>query len=174
MKKGKIVLKKGQCDNCSELKVIVNKNKNLCGYCDIQRKNKDKPIKKPSLLKSVPIIKKASKINKVSQKQKEINKDLKKIYEERGKVEKNSYCGSCLGTSFLTHSHLVPRSYNKKLITDPENLITQCVTCHGIYEARDIGGMRKFKNYQEILDKIMHLDINFYQFLLEKIEKYEK
>jgi len=34
--------------------------------------------------------------------------------------------------------------------------------------------MRKFKNYQEILDKIMHLDINFYQFLLEKIEKYEK
>ena len=91
--------------------------------------------------------------------------------KRRGEFE---YCESCGGTEILQHSHLVPRSFNKKLTTNPMNIICQCQKCHSEYEARNIEKMKQFQNYNQILNTLRFLDFKFFQIIKDKIEKYEQ
>ena len=159
-------LKKTNCKKCGEVRFIVNNTYCLCQGCNDLRLGNDK--------KKVWKKKPKTSLRKVSEKERGVKKELGKIYQDMANRGEFSYCESCGSSQYLQHSHLVPRSFNKGLTTHSENIICQCQNCHSIYEARDIGGMQKFHNYQEILDRLRFLDIRFFLIIQDKIEKHER
>ena len=61
-------------------------------------------------------------MKRVSDKQKNINKQLKKVYEDLAH-ERGAYCTGCGRSDVpLSHSHLIPRSRRPDLITDKRNI----------------------------------------------------
>lgn len=59
--------------------------------------------------------------------------DLKKVYKEID-LERSPKCTGCDSVYQLTHSHIVPRSQDKSLEDDKENITLHCVPCHTIWE----------------------------------------
>ena len=72
-------------------------------------------------------------MKRISNKQKEINKRLNKVYTEIA-YERGHYCEGCGRTETavpLSHSHIIPRSRRKDLICVKENIQYLCLSLGG-------------------------------------------
>ena len=67
--------------------------------------------------------------------------------------------------------HIIGRG-DKKYSTDPINLILSCRFCHLVWGANDWGKIIKFKNFQEIMDRLKSLNEGYYWKLKHKIDEY--
>jgi len=104
-------------------------------------------------------------MRKISNKQKKINQELKIVYEEI-KETRGHYCTGCGRSDVpLSFSHLVPRSYNRNLVTSKENITFHCLGmgerkgCHDIWESKD---RHKLLDYPKNMEKILELDEGYY------------
>jgi len=109
-------------------------------------------------------------MRKISKKQNNINKELKKVYKEIG-LERGHYCSGCGRSDVpLSHSHLIPRSRRPDLITDKRNITYHCLSmgertgCHDIWEGikRD-----RLLDYPKNMEYILEVDPEYYFLISE-------
>ena len=109
-------------------------------------------------------------LNRVSKKQSKVNKELKKVYKEIA-LERPAYCTGCGRSDVpLSHSHLIPRSYNKSLETNKDNITYHCLSmgertgCHDIWEGikRD-----RLLDYPKNMEYILEVDPEYYFLISE-------
>ena len=110
-------------------------------------------------------------MRKISDKQKNINKQLKKVYEEIAN-ERGSYCTGC-GRSFmdvpLSHSHIIPVSRRKDLQLDKRNITYHCLSierrgCHDMWETKE---RVKLLDYHKNMEYILEVDTEYYFLITE-------
>ncbi len=109
-------------------------------------------------------------IKKISNKQSKVNKLLKKVYKEIAE-ERGHYCTGCGRSDVpLSHSHLIPRSYNKSLETNKRNITYHCLSmgdrkgCHDIWESSE---RFKLLDYAKNMETILELDESYYFLISE-------
>lgn len=74
---------------------------------------------------------------------------LTKVYEQIS-LERPRVCSNCGGTQYLSHSHLVPRSLDRSLIANKENITLHCMSrgetigCHDLYTSLNAVFMKDF------------------------------
>ena len=109
-------------------------------------------------------------LRRVSKKQSKINKELKKVYKELS-LERPRYCTGCGRNDVpLSHSHLIPRSYNKSLETNKENITYHCLGmgerkgCHTIWESKD---RNTLLDYMKNMETILQLDESYFFLISE-------
>ena len=107
----------------------------------------------------------------ISNKQKAINKELKKVYKEIAE-EREHKCTGCNRYDVpLSHSHLIPRSRRKDLTTNKKNITYHCLTfgsrmgCHDIWESKDRTMLLDYFNNMSIIEE---LDREYYNLLKQK------
>tara|TARA_R110002020_G_scaffold151278_1_gene328317 strand:- start:251 stop:580 length:330 start_codon:yes stop_codon:yes gene_type:complete len=109
-------------------------------------------------------------MRKISKKQNNINKELKKVYKEI-ETERGHYCSGCGRSDVpLSHSHLIPRSRRPDLITDKRNITYHCLSmgertgCHDIWEGikRD-----RLLDYPKNMEYILEVDPEYYFLISE-------
>jgi 5-methylcytosine-specific restriction endonuclease McrA len=109
-------------------------------------------------------------MKKVSSKQAEANKRIKKAY----KVIRDTmphYCTGCgRGDIPLSFSHLIPRSRRKDLEAEISNITYHCLSmggrkgCHEIWESRD---RYMLLDYHKNLEYILEVDAEYYFLITE-------
>jgi diadenosine tetraphosphate (Ap4A) HIT family hydrolase len=104
-------------------------------------------------------------VKKVSSKQQKINKELKKVYQEIA-TERGHYCTGCGRSDVpLSHSHIIPRSRRKDLITDKNNITYHCLSmgdrkgCHDIWDSTD---RHTLLDYHKNMEYILENDTEYY------------
>lgn len=104
-------------------------------------------------------------LRKISSKQNKINKELKKVYKEIA-LDRPMYCTGCGRSDVpLSHSHLIPRSYNKELETNKDNITYHCLSmgeregCHTIWESKE---RHKLLDYLQNMETILQLDESYF------------
>lgn len=109
-------------------------------------------------------------MKKVSNKQSKVNKLLKQAYQEIAE-ERGHYCSGCGRSDVpLSHSHLIPRSYNKSLETNKENITYHCLSmdgrkgCHDIWEGSE---RHTLLDYPKNMEKILELDESYFFLISE-------
>ena len=109
-------------------------------------------------------------MRKISKKQSKINKELQNIYTEILQT-RSHYCTGCGRSDVpLSHSHLIPRSYNKALETDIDNITYHCLSiggrkgCHEIWESKD---RAKLLDYHRNMEYILENDTEYYFLISE-------
>ena len=82
-------------------------------------------------------------MKKISDKQKKEKRRLTIIYNEIAE-ERGHYCTGCGRSTNLSHSHLIPRSRRKDLVTDKRNITYHCMVgpngtkgCHQLWESSE-------------------------------------
>tara|TARA_R110000823_G_scaffold306527_1_gene428974 strand:+ start:1326 stop:1670 length:345 start_codon:yes stop_codon:yes gene_type:complete len=113
-------------------------------------------------------------MKKVSDKQKKINKELKAVYKQMA-IDKPHYCTGCgRGDLPLSHSHLIPRSRSRALVTDPRNITYHCLGggdtlrkgCHQIWEGT-LSDKKSLLDYHANMEYILEADTEYYFILTE-------
>jgi len=105
-------------------------------------------------------------INKISTKQQKINSALKEVYHNID-IERPRMCSGCLACHQLSHSHLVPRSYNRNLVCVEKNIAIHCMDCHKKWERGvEVEDMLDFEINMRILKE---LDTNYYNLRRAKL-----
>ena len=85
-------------------------------------------------------------MKKISSKQRDINKKIRRAYKEIA-LERGHYCSGCGRADVpLSHSHLIPRR------------------CHEIWESRDRDTLL---DYHKNLEYILEMDIEYYFIITE-------
>ena len=112
-------------------------------------------------------------MSKVSDKQKAVNKELRRVYKQI-ELERGKYCVGC-GRSYLSvplsHSHIIPRSRRRDLITDERNIQYLCLSigerkgCHDIWETKS--ERNKLLCYHSNLEYILEVDTEYYFLISE-------
>lgn len=99
-----------------------------------------------------------------SNKQQAIDAELKVIYQEY--LYENEPCCYCCGTyvGYLDFSHLVPRNYNRRLITHPMNIKLKCRRHHKAWENND----KTMPRYNELMEIVRLLDESYYNIRINK------
>ena len=72
-------------------------------------------------------------ISNKSSKQSSIDRELNNVYKEMAETRPHR-CTGCGSYHQLTHSHLIPRSRSRELVTDPNNINYHCLSCHKKWE----------------------------------------
>jgi 5-methylcytosine-specific restriction endonuclease McrA len=98
-------------------------------------------------------------IRKKSKKQNSIDRELKKVYSEMA-LEREHYCTGCGTTEQLTHSHLIPRSRRRDLITDPNNIQYHCLSCHVKWEDGVLSN--EMSDYEVNMEYLLKKDNEYY------------
>lgn len=192
-------MEKGICNGCGKNKYIQNKTRGLCGDCVYIKNHKGKSrldvaIEKKHILyqerKNNPSnnvwkgskIKKSTKRIGLSDKQKEINKDLKEVYAEIDS-EREPICSGCNmrqgGNIVLSHSHVISQKECKQigrvdLITDKQNIVFHCldfgghVGCHRIHETKRASIMNQLLDFEKNLSFIKSVSIELYNRIVNK------
>jgi len=112
-------------------------------------------------------IKQKQRIVQESSKQKELKKELYKVYE-KFQDEKELICEGC-GCSHcsLSHSHIIKRSLRKDLITDPDNIHYHCfgstTSCHEKWESNKIEDQLLMLDFSKNLSYIYSKDLGLFQ-----------
>jgi 5-methylcytosine-specific restriction endonuclease McrA len=109
---------------------------------------------------------KASQPNQKSSKQLHIDYELQKVYDEM-EESRPHLCTGCLANKNLTHSHLIPRSRSRLLITDPKNITYHCFRCHRKWE----NGVRadELMDFDQSMKYIKEKDPIYYQIRMNKL-----
>ena len=109
-------------------------------------------------------------MKKISEKQKKENRLLSIIYNQIAE-ERGHYCTGCGKTGNLSHSHLIPRSRRKDLITDKRNITYHCVIgpngtkgCHQLWESKE---RTKLLDYHKNMEYILEVDTEYYFLITE-------
>ena len=109
-------------------------------------------------------------MKKISEKQKKENRLLSIIYNQIAE-ERGHYCTGCGKTGNLSHSHLIPRSRRKDLITDKRNITYHCVIgpngtkgCHQLWESKE---RTKLLDYHKNMEYILEVDTEYYFLISE-------
>lgn len=158
-----IQYERGTCAECLTTDVlIVHKRRNCCGMC--VGKNKKKTV-----------------IRAASKKGKEINLRVKKTYKKLDDT-RDKICTGCESRDVpLSRSHLVPRSANKELAYNLDNITYHCLDrydlaskkliegCHAKWESHNPEKMRQLKDFKVNMEKISKLDERYYMRLCSKI-----
>ena len=120
-------------------------------------------------------------MKKVSSKQAKENRELKKVYEKMAN-DREHYCTGCNRYDLpLSHSHIIPRSRRKDLVTDPRNITYHCLggvvpTSGGVYQQRkgchqlwegSLMDKSKLLDYHTNLEYIQEVDAEYYYILTE-------
>ncbi len=110
----------------------------------------------------------------VSKKQAKINRELHKVYTEIAE-EREQKCSGCGRYDVpLSHSHLIPRSRQARLVTCKENIVYHCLDhdghegCHSIWEHK--GGLG-LNDYYDNMNVLLRLDEQYYRIRLTKWER---
>ena len=109
-------------------------------------------------------------MRKISDKQKEIKKQLNKVYKEIAE-ERAAYCEGCGRSDVpLSHSHIIPRSRRGDLVCDKKNIQYLCLSlgervgCHSKWESRD---KDKLLCYHKNLEYVLEVDTEYYFLITE-------
>ena len=109
----------------------------------------------------------------VSNKQRSINKKLKRVYEKISE-ERDHCCSGCGRYDvLLSHSHLIPRSKRKDLECEGRNIVYHCLSidgrigCHQLWESNLEDKMRLL-DYHQNMDYIKEVDSKYYYLLINK------
>ena len=110
-------------------------------------------------------------LNKISNKQRKVAKELKKVYNQIDD-ERGHYCTGCGRSDVpLSYSHLIPRSRRQDLVTDIYNITYHCLTmngrkgCHDIWESND---KNTLLDYHKNIEYILSVDTEYYFILTGK------
>lgn len=150
------------CSGCGRNLPLINRTRRLCQTCNANRLH--------------PNGKKSKGINGKSQKQQEIDAELHRCYDEIAR-EREHICSGCGTTKYLSHSHLIPRSYRRDLVAVKENIQYHCMSylnhvgCHSKWE-REIPGVTELKDYVQNMLYVRETDSVYFQKLLDKDLKY--
>ena len=109
-------------------------------------------------------------MKKISDKQKKQNRKLSSVYTEIAS-ERGHYCSGCGKSNVpLSHSHLIPRSRRKDLVTDKRNITYHCLSigehkgCHDLWESKD---RVKLLDYHKNMEYILEVDTEYYFLISE-------
>ena len=108
-------------------------------------------------------------MKKVSDKQKKEKRLLSIIYNQIAE-ERGHYCTGCGRSNNLSHSHLIPRSRRKDLVTDKRNITYHFLSignhkgCHEMWESRN---KSKLLCYHKNLEYILQEDTEYYFLITE-------
>ena len=111
-------------------------------------------------------------MRKISDKQKEIKKQLNKVYAEIS-MERGHFCEGCGRTEGdvpLSHSHIIPRSRRGDLVCDKNNIQYLCLSmgervgCHTKWESRQ---KDQLLCYHKNLEYILEVDTEYYFLITE-------
>ena len=104
-------------------------------------------------------------MRKISNKQSKVNKSIKQAYRDIAQ-ERGHYCTGCGRSDVpLSHSHLIPRSYNKSLEANKKNITYHCLSmgerrgCHDIWEGKE---RHTLLDYHNNMERILELDESYY------------
>ncbi len=114
--------------------------------------------------------KKKTKINPIS---KDKIRELSRLAEikARKKALQTSECEMCGKQGEVDLFHIIGVG-DKKHSTNPLNTLLSCRWCHLIWGANDWSKIVKFKNFDEIMERLKSLDEGKYWKLKHKIDKY--
>lgn len=112
-------------------------------------------------------------MKRVSKKQSKENRELSKVYKQIGE-DRGHYCTGCgRGDVALSHSHIIPRSRRKDLVTDPRNITYHCLGgsdkrkgCHELWEGC-MGDKMRLLDYHTSMEYILEVDTEYYFILTE-------
>jgi hypothetical protein len=109
-------------------------------------------------------------MKKISDKQKKEKRRLSIIYNEIAE-ERGHYCTGCGRTTNLSHSHIIPRSRRKDLVTDKRNITYHCIVgpngtkgCHQLWESKE---RTKLLDYCKNMEYILEVDTEYYFLISE-------
>ena len=109
----------------------------------------------------------------VSNKQRSINKKLKRVYEKISE-ERDHCCSGCGRADVpLSHSHLIPRSKRKDLECDGRNIVYHCLSmngregCHQLWES-NLNDKMRLLDYHKNMAYIKEVDSKYYYLLINK------
>ena len=115
-------------------------------------------------------------MRKVSKKQSKENRALQKVYKQIAE-DRGHYCTGCgRGDIALSHSHIIPRSRRKDLVTDPNNITYHCLGdttrkgCHQLWESGGLGDKERLLDYHKNMEYILEVDTEYY-FILTELTK---
>ena len=104
-------------------------------------------------------------MKKISKKQSLINRKLKKVYKEIHQ-EREIYCTGCGRRTWLSHSHIIPRSRRPDLITEKRNITFHCLVreddsigCHQRWEGKQ---RVELMDYERNMEYIKEVDKEYY------------
>ena len=123
-------------------------------------------LKSYSTLKNTSFKLKESKISDRSSKQKTIDSNLKRVYEKMSKSEEQ-WCTGCGSISNLEHSHIIPRSRRRDLVTEIRNITLHCRECHLIWEHGRLEEKKKLDDFTQNIKYIKEVDKQYYQLILK-------
>lgn len=104
-----------------------------------------------------------SKLNQISEKQKEINRTLKELRSAWGP---NTKCVLCNKRNWQDGMHIIRRSYSDKLKDVPMNYVPGCWTCHDIMDNGTLEEFMQLPGSNKIIEVMMMLDKDYaYRFL---------
>ena len=103
-------------------------------------------------------------INPISSKQKSISENLSKVYSNIDQKEK-LYCRGCGTTTNLSHSHIIPRSRRRDLVTEPNNITLHCNRCHLIWEHGTLEELQSLQDFSKNLEYIKSVDLEYYNII---------
>lgn len=170
---------KGICSNCSQEEWIVNKTYNLCDNCNhirLHGETKQETAHRKALeYAERRKAKGAHKINQVSDKQKEINKNLAAV-KRLVSLERPSECQGCMkNTDQLDRSHILSVAQRPDLQLDPRNINLFCRSCHEKWESGDIFKMSSLLSFTKDMRYIFDMDsVRYYKILLKLEDNKEK
>lgn len=133
---------------------------------------RDREPQIPIQVQKQATIKKA-KINTIS---KSKNIELSRLVEikKRKILLQGNACEMCGTISELLDLFHIIGVGDKKHSTNPVNLLLSCRWCHLVWGANDWSKIVKFKNFDEIMERLRSLDEGKYWKLKHKIDKYEQ
>ena len=70
-------------------------------------------------------------------------------------------------TQQLTHSHLIPRSRRRDLITDPNNIQYHCMNCHRKWEDGVLSD--EMNDFERNMDYLLEKDEQYYHIKRQKL-----
>ena len=109
-------------------------------------------------------------MKKISDKQKKEKRRLSIIYNQIS-LERGHYCSGCGRYDVpLSHSHIIPRSRRKDLVTDKRNITYHCLSigehkgCHDMWETKE---RVKLLDYHKNMEYILEVDTEYYFLITE-------
>ena len=111
-------------------------------------------------------------MRKVSKKQSQINRELKKVYKIISETREHCCTGCGRYDVPLSHSHYISRRRRPDLVTDIDNITYHCLSmgerkgCHELWEG-GISDKQKLLDYGKALEYIMEKDIELYYLITE-------
>ena len=107
-------------------------------------------------------------IKRKSKKQNSIDRELRKVYQEMSETRPHR-CTGCGTYHQLSHSHLIPRSRRRDLITDINNITYHCLGCHKKWE----NGVNadEMSDFKRNMDYIKSVDEQYFHIREQKLDK---